>query len=88
MEQTCFLMFFLLMWGFFSHLPSVERTLTLPHTEGQTPRGPTRRIAAHLTGSSSRRSALASRSKEKPLTTVKDHRNYPLVASLMLTNTF
>lgn len=50
--------------GFFSL--SVERTLTLPHTEGQQPRGPVRRIAAHLTGSSSRRSSLSSRSKDKP----------------------
>ncbi|XP_048170544.1 tumor necrosis factor ligand superfamily member 10 isoform X2 [Corvus hawaiiensis] len=46
---------------------NVERTLTLPHTEGQTPRSPTRRIAAHLTGSSSsRRSALSSRINPLP----------------------
>ncbi|NXP59934.1 TNF10 factor, partial [Chloropsis cyanopogon] len=54
----------LLMWG--SSFLSVERTLTLPHTEGQTPRGPIRRIAAHLTGSSSRRSSLSSRINPLP----------------------
>lgn len=68
----CFLKSLILMWGFF--FPLVERTLTLPHSEGQQPRGPIRRIAAHLTASSSRRSSLSSRSKEKPLTTAKDHR--------------
>ncbi|NXU64859.1 TNF10 factor, partial [Horornis vulcanius] len=45
---------------------NVERTLTLPQAEGQQPRGPTRRIAAHLTGSSSRRSSLASRINSLP----------------------
>lgn len=73
--------------GFFS-LP-VERTLTLPHTEGQQPRGPVRRIAAHLTGSSSRRSSLSSRSKDKLWTPVKHHRVHwialPLLASCSLT---
>uniref|UniRef100_A0A8C9NE56 Tumor necrosis factor ligand superfamily member 10 n=1 Tax=Serinus canaria TaxID=9135 RepID=A0A8C9NE56_SERCA len=43
----------------------VERTLTLPHMEGQQPRGPTRRIAAHLTGSS-RRSSLSPRINPLP----------------------
>ncbi|NWV19835.1 TNF10 factor, partial [Origma solitaria] len=45
---------------------NVQRTLTLPHTEGQQPRAHVPRIAAHLTGSSSRRSALASRINPLP----------------------
>ncbi|NXY15243.1 TNF10 factor, partial [Atrichornis clamosus] len=46
---------------------NVERTLTLPHTEGQQqPRAPVHRIAAHLTGSSSSRSSLSSRINPLP----------------------
>ncbi|KFO96343.1 Tumor necrosis factor ligand superfamily member 10 [Calypte anna] len=41
---------------------NVERALTLPHTDGQQPRSPPYRIAAHLTGNSNRKSSLAPRS--------------------------
>ncbi|XP_030312313.1 tumor necrosis factor ligand superfamily member 10 isoform X2 [Calypte anna] len=40
---------------------NVERALTLPHTDGQQPRSPPYRIAAHLTGNSNRKSSLAPR---------------------------
>ncbi|KFP70857.1 Tumor necrosis factor ligand superfamily member 10, partial [Acanthisitta chloris] len=45
---------------------NVERTLTLPHTDGQQPRGPIHRIAAHLTGNSNRRSSLSPRIDHLP----------------------
>ncbi|NXQ44220.1 tumor necrosis factor ligand superfamily member 10 [Catharus ustulatus] len=45
---------------------NVGSTLPLPRAEGQQPRGPVRRIAAHLTGSSSRRSSLAPRINSLP----------------------
>nr|XP_009918084.1 PREDICTED: LOW QUALITY PROTEIN: tumor necrosis factor ligand superfamily member 10 [Haliaeetus albicilla] len=51
---------------------NVERTLTLSHTDGQQPRSPINKIAAHLTGNSNRKNSLSPRSKEKPLKTVKD----------------
>ncbi|XP_010133759.1 PREDICTED: LOW QUALITY PROTEIN: tumor necrosis factor ligand superfamily member 10 [Buceros rhinoceros silvestris] len=51
---------------------NAERALTLSHTDGQQPRGPVTRIAAHLTGNSNRKNSLSPRSKEKPLKTVKD----------------
>uniref|UniRef100_A0A803VKH3 Tumor necrosis factor ligand superfamily member 10 n=1 Tax=Ficedula albicollis TaxID=59894 RepID=A0A803VKH3_FICAL len=44
----------------------VGSTLTLPRAEGQQPRGAARRIAAHLTGSSSRRSSVAPRINPLP----------------------
>ncbi|NXS07115.1 TNF10 factor, partial [Neodrepanis coruscans] len=40
---------------------NAERTLTLPHSDRQQPRGPIHRIAAHLTGSNNRRSSLSTR---------------------------
>lgn len=73
---------------FFSRLPSADRALTLSQTDGQQPRGPINRIAAHLTGNSNRKNSLSPRGKEIPLKTVKDGRNYSLVASLVLTYTF
>lgn len=63
---------------------NAERTLTLPHTDRQQPLSPINRIAAHLTGNSNRKSSLSPGSKKNPLKTVKDHRNYSLIASLML----
>ncbi|KFU94569.1 Tumor necrosis factor ligand superfamily member 10, partial [Chaetura pelagica] len=61
---------------------NAERALSLSHTEGQQPRSPSTRIAAHLTGNSNRKSSLSPRSKENPFKPVKDHRNYSLVAFL------
>ncbi|XP_030312314.1 tumor necrosis factor ligand superfamily member 10 isoform X3 [Calypte anna] len=45
---------------------NVERALTLPHTDGQQPRSPPYRIAAHLTGNSNRKSSLAPRTDSLP----------------------
>ncbi|XP_071608757.1 tumor necrosis factor ligand superfamily member 10 isoform X2 [Heliangelus exortis] len=40
---------------------NAERALTLPHTDGQQPRSPPYRIAAHLTGNSNRKNSLSPR---------------------------
>ncbi|XP_049657756.1 tumor necrosis factor ligand superfamily member 10 isoform X2 [Haliaeetus albicilla] len=40
---------------------NVERTLTLSHTDGQQPRSPINKIAAHLTGNSNRKNSLSPR---------------------------
>ncbi|XP_064929912.1 tumor necrosis factor ligand superfamily member 10 isoform X2 [Columba livia] len=40
---------------------NADRTLTLSQTDGQQPRGPINRIAAHLTGNSNRKSSLSPR---------------------------
>ncbi|NXQ93980.1 TNF10 factor, partial [Sagittarius serpentarius] len=50
------------------HISAVnaEGTLTLSHTDGQQPRGPIKRIAAHLTGNSNRRNSLSPRIDSSP----------------------
>ncbi|NXL47095.1 TNF10 factor, partial [Podilymbus podiceps] len=45
---------------------NAERTLTLSHTDGQQPRSPVNRIAAHLTGNSNRKNSLSPRIDSLP----------------------
>ncbi|NXH17811.1 TNF10 factor, partial [Bucco capensis] len=45
---------------------NAERALMLSHTEGQQPRGPSSRIAAHLTGNNNRKSSLSPRIDSSP----------------------
>ncbi|NWR63754.1 TNF10 factor, partial [Bucorvus abyssinicus] len=45
---------------------NAERALTLSHTDGQQPRGPVTRIAAHLTGNSNRKNSLSPRIDSSP----------------------
>ncbi|NXJ75713.1 TNF10 factor, partial [Trogon melanurus] len=45
---------------------NAERALTLSRTDGQQPRGPSNRIAAHLTGNSNRKSPLSPRIDSVP----------------------
>ncbi|XP_049657755.1 tumor necrosis factor ligand superfamily member 10 isoform X1 [Haliaeetus albicilla] len=45
---------------------NVERTLTLSHTDGQQPRSPINKIAAHLTGNSNRKNSLSPRIDSTP----------------------
>ncbi|KAM9378598.1 tumor necrosis factor ligand superfamily member 10 [Phaethornis superciliosus] len=45
---------------------NAERALTLPHTDGQQPRSPLHRIAAHLTGNSNRKNSLSPRTDSLP----------------------
>ncbi|NXJ92524.1 TNF10 factor, partial [Corythaixoides concolor] len=45
---------------------NAERALTLSHTDGQQPRGPINRIAAHLTGNSNRKNSLSPRIDSSP----------------------
>ncbi|PKK27032.1 tumor necrosis factor (ligand) superfamily, member 10 [Columba livia] len=45
---------------------NADRTLTLSQTDGQQPRGPINRIAAHLTGNSNRKSSLSPRIDSSP----------------------
>ncbi|KAM9615147.1 tumor necrosis factor ligand superfamily member 10 isoform 1-T1 [Morphnus guianensis] len=45
---------------------NAERTLTLSHTDGQQPRSPINKIAAHLTGNSNRKNSLSPRIDSTP----------------------
>ncbi|NXW12825.1 TNF10 factor, partial [Circaetus pectoralis] len=45
---------------------NAERTLTLSRTDGQQPRGPINKIAAHLTGNSNRKNSLSPRIDSTP----------------------
>ncbi|KFQ72165.1 Tumor necrosis factor ligand superfamily member 10, partial [Phaethon lepturus] len=45
---------------------NAERALTLSHTDGQPPRSPTNRIAAHLTGNSNRKNSQSPRIDSLP----------------------
>ncbi|NXS73671.1 TNF10 factor, partial [Pandion haliaetus] len=45
---------------------NAERTLTLSHTDGQQPRSPINRIAAHLTGNSNRKNSVSPRIDSSP----------------------
>ncbi|KAM6127455.1 tumor necrosis factor ligand superfamily member 10 [Phoenicopterus ruber ruber] len=45
---------------------NAERALTLSHTDGQQPRSPVNRIAAHLTGNSNRKNSLSPRIDSLP----------------------
>ncbi|KAK2530868.1 Tnfsf10 [Columba livia] len=45
---------------------NADRTLTLSQTDGQQPRGPINRIAAHLTGNSNRKNSLSPRIDSSP----------------------
>ncbi|NXP46517.1 TNF10 factor, partial [Heliornis fulica] len=45
---------------------NADRGLTLAHTDGQPPRSPVNRIAAHLTGNSNRRNSLSPRRDPSP----------------------
>ncbi|GAB0193727.1 tumor necrosis factor ligand superfamily member 10 isoform X1 [Grus americana] len=45
---------------------NADRALTLSHTDGQPPRSPSNRIAAHLTGNSNKRNSLSPRIDSSP----------------------